>query len=134
MSAEHEMKMGCFCKEGDRIRYKDGSSKCSRCDREWTSEDDKKRALRVRRLKAQHRMDLKEIRNVMRKGKKDGKAVWLEYIDRHDNLTERLIEPRVTSGFGVVAFCHARRGERLFRYRSIYNCRVVDVDKDRARS
>lgn len=129
MSAEHEIKMSCFCPERHRERYEDGTSECTYCGRKWDTEEDKERAKRANRLKGQNGipfMRRPQIEEVMWGGRQEGKAVWLEYIDRNNELSERLIKPKQIQKTVVKAHCYTRDAERLFIYDRIHRCRVVD--------
>ena len=57
MSAEHEIRMGCWCPEKYRVRRADKTSKCSWCGREWTPKMDEDREERSKALKELHGED-----------------------------------------------------------------------------
>ena len=75
------------------------------------------------------KLSLKKIHRVMEKGLADDQRVWIHYVDRHGELTERLIKPVVVTDHGVNAYCYAREGGRYFIYDSTIDARLVSNER-----
>jgi hypothetical protein len=59
---------------------------------------------------------------------RDGRQVWIGYVDAQGRSTSRVVEPRSVEGGFVLAFDHLRREDRTFSVHRITG--VADVDED----
>ena len=60
---------------------------------------------------------------------RDGRQVWIGYVDQQGRSTSRVVEPRSVEGGFVTAFDHLRREDRTFSVHRVTG--VADIDDDR---
>lgn len=71
-----------------------------------------------------------KLQNIIWAGMEGKNRVWIHYVDRNNNLTERLVKPISTSNYGVSAYCFTREAGRYFAYSSIVDARLIEKGTD----
>jgi predicted DNA-binding transcriptional regulator YafY len=116
----------CWKRQGKRDRWATEASLAL-----WDTVDDLERLQRGEPLTyntADIKVSLSQevIENCVLEAKEDNKRLWMHYVDRHGELTERLVKPISMTSYGFDAFCFSRQEGRYFKFTKIVECRVVD--------
>ena len=122
----------------DAVAWKEQGSRSK-----WTTEKSKKLWDTVNDIQRQRSQDLtyfgtsgisaklsyKEVNEAVGKSMRGGNRLWLHYVDRNGNLTERLVKPTVRTSYGFEAYCFMRGAGRYFAFHSIVDARVVHPER-----
>lgn len=65
---------------------------------------------------------------LLQQAAREGRQVWLGYVDQQGQRTQRVIEPRLVEGGYVVAFDHLRQEERTFSVHRVTG--IAEIEED----